>query len=131
MNVEGLNRVLGIGLDLVEIERFHEVIRRQGERFLQRVFTKAEQDYCSSKKTPAMFFAVRFAAKEAVAKAFRTGIGDELGWLDIEVTHDPNGAPFIRLLGKGVELAKQRGVTEVLVSLTHTSATAAASVILQ
>jgi holo-[acyl-carrier protein] synthase len=131
MNGDGSNRVLGLGLDLVEIERFQQVLNRQGERFVRRVFTKTEQDYCAAKHTPAMFYAARFAAKEAVAKAFRTGIGAELGWLDIEVAHDPAGAPVIRLHGKGAALATQRGVTEVLVSLTHTSSTAAASVILQ
>ncbi len=75
--------------------------------------------------------AVRFAAKEAVAKAFGTGIGAELGWLDIEVGHAPSGAPLVRLLGKGAELAARRGVRSVLISLTHTTVTAAASVVLQ
>ena len=78
-----------------------------------------------------MFYAARFAAKEAVAKAFGTGIGSALGWLDIEVAHGPTGAPMVRLLGKGAELALERGVREVLVSLTHTSVSAAASVVLQ
>ena len=131
MNQERSNRIVGIGLDLVEVERFKEVLSRQGERFIKRVFTTTEQDYCSAKKEPAMFYAARFAAKEAVAKAFRTGIGIELGWLDIEVAHDTEGAPIIQLLGKGMELAKRRGVTEILVSLTHTSTNAAANVILQ
>jgi holo-[acyl-carrier protein] synthase len=118
-------------LDLVEVGRFEEILSRQGERFVKRVFTTKEQDYCRAKTAPAMFYAARFAAKEAVAKAFGTGIGAELGWLDIEVVHDAKGAPVIQLLGKGAELAKQRGVTEILVSLTHTSTNAAANVILQ
>jgi holo-[acyl-carrier protein] synthase len=123
--------VLGIGLDLVEVGRFEGVLSRQGERFIKRVFTEAEQRYCGTKKEPAMFYAARFAAKEAVAKAFGTGIGSALGWLDIEVAHGPTGAPVVRLSGKGAELALQRGVREVLISLTHTSVSAAASVILQ
>jgi len=66
-----------------------------------------------------------------VAKAFGTGIGADLGWLDIEITHGPRGEPVVKLLGKAQELATQHGVHEILVSLTHTSATAGASVVLQ
>jgi holo-[acyl-carrier protein] synthase len=124
-------RVLGLGLDFVEVERFDAVLKRQGEKFVQRVFTESEQSYCSNKSTPAMFYAARFAAKEAVAKAFGTGIGAELGWLDIEIAHHPSGAPLVQLLGKARQLASKRGVTEVLISLTHTEVTAGASVVLQ
>jgi holo-[acyl-carrier protein] synthase len=124
-------KVLGVGLDLVEVSRLEAVIERQGERFLQRVFTEQERAYCGSKKVPGPFYAARFAAKEAVAKAFGTGIGAEIGWQDIEVAHHPTGAPLVRLVGKGATLAQARGVTEVLISLTHTSQNAAASVVLQ
>ena len=72
-----------------------------------------------------------FAAKEAVAKAFGTGIGAEIGLLDIEVGHHANGAPLIRLHGIGAQLAARRGVQEILVSLTHTELMAAATVVLQ
>lgn len=123
--------VLGIGLDLVDVERFDAVLQRQGERFIKRVFTDKEQQYCNDKHSPALFYAARFAAKEAVSKAFGTGIGESLGWLDIEVTHDSHGAPRVKLHGKAQELALQRGVSEVLVSLSHTSITAGASVLLQ
>ena len=131
MNPTTLPRVLGIGLDLVEVERFDAVLMRQGERFIKRVFTEKEQLYCGAKNTPAMFYAARFAAKEAVAKAFGTGIGAALSWLDIEVVHSASGAPVVQLLGKAQQLALQRGVNEILISLTHTSVTAGASVILQ
>lgn len=124
-------RVLGIGLDLVDVERFEAVLQRQGERFIKRVFTDEEQQYCRNKQAPAMFYAARFAAKEAVSKAFGTGIGEALGWLDIEVTHGIHGAPLVKLHGKAQGLALQRGVSEILVSLTHTSITAGASIILQ
>jgi holo-[acyl-carrier protein] synthase len=124
-------RVLGVGMDLVEVARFSEALQKQGDRFVQRIFTPQEQAYCGAKKDPAPFYAARFAAKEAVSKAFGTGIGAAIGWLDIEVAHTPAGAPVVRLSGKGAELALERGVTEVLVSLTHTSVTAGATVILQ
>ena len=131
MNVDVGRKVLGIGMDLVEVERIAKAIERQGERFLDRVYTAAERAYCETKRNSAPFFAVRFAAKEAVAKAFGTGIGGEIGLLDIEVGHHPTGAPLIRLHGNGAQLAERRGVVEVLVTLTHTEVTAGATVVLQ
>jgi holo-[acyl-carrier protein] synthase len=125
------SRVLGIGVDLVDVERFEAVIARQGECFLERIFTRQERDYCSSKKSPASFFAVRFAAKEAVSKAFGTGIGAAVGWQDIEVRKTGSGAPEIVLLGRGAELGVLRGVQEIFVSLSHTERTACAQVLLQ
>ncbi len=123
--------VVGLGLDLVEVDRLGAVIARHGERFLRRVFTECERDYCEAKSEPAVFYAARFAAKEAVAKAFGTGIGSAIGWLDIEVVRDAVGAPSVRLAGKGAELAELRGVDRVLLSMTHTRGMAAASVVLQ
>jgi holo-[acyl-carrier protein] synthase len=122
--------VLGLGLDLVEVCRLERVIARQGERFLRRVFTNGEREYCAAKTEPAVFYAARFAAKEAVAKAFGTGIGAAIGWLDIEVVRESSGAPQIRLLDKGAALARSRSVARVLLSLTHTGGMAAASVVL-
>jgi holo-[acyl-carrier protein] synthase len=70
-------------------------------------------------KFPALHLAARFAAKEAISKAFRTGIGRELGWKDMEIRRHDTGAPYVVLHGKGITLAEQQGVTEVLVSLSH------------
>ena len=123
--------VVGLGLDLVEVDRLGAAIGRHGERFLRRVFTEGERDYCEAKSEPAVFYAARFAAKEAVAKAFGTGIGADIGWLDIEVVRNAAGAPAVRLAGKGAELAALRGVDRVLLSMTHTRGMAAASVVLQ
>jgi holo-[acyl-carrier protein] synthase len=123
--------VVGLGLDLVEVERLAAVIGRQGERFLRRVFTDGEREYCATKSEPAVFYAARFAAKEAVAKAFGTGIGTSIGWLDIEVVRNAVGAPEVHLTGKGAEFAADRGVARIFLSLTHTRGMAAASVVLQ
>lgn len=117
-------------MDLVEVRRLEGVIARQGERFLRRVFTEGEREYCAAKAEPAVFYAARFAAKEAVAKAFGTGIGAAVGWLDIEVVREASGAPQVRLLDKGAALARSRNVERVLLSLTHTGGMAAASVVL-
>jgi holo-[acyl-carrier protein] synthase len=78
-------KVLGIGVDLVEVARLEQSISRQGERFLRRVFTANEIAYCSAMKSPGPNYAARFAAKEAVAKAFGTGLGAQLSFQDIEV----------------------------------------------
>jgi holo-[acyl-carrier protein] synthase len=125
------SRVLGVGMDLVEVHRIAKAIERQGGAFLKRIFTQLEREYCEGKAKSAQHFAVRFAAKEAVSKAFGTGIGAEIGFLDIEVHHRESGAPGITLLGKGRLLAESRGVSEVLVSLSHTEQIAGASVVLQ
>ncbi|MEY2600165.1 MAG: hypothetical protein RLZZ142_2424 [Verrucomicrobiota bacterium] len=121
----------GLGMDLVDLPRFRAVLERQGEAFLERVFTPHERAYCLDKSDPAPFFAARFAAKEAVSKAFGTGIGAQIGLQDIEVFHLPSGAPAVRLLGRGAELAARTSVREILLSLTHTDTLAGATVILQ
>jgi len=114
-------RVLGTGVDLVENDRVRALLTRWGPRFRDRVYLPAEQGYCESKAAPWLYYAGRFAVKEAVSKAFGTGIGEGLGWLDIEVVKDAHtGAPSIRLGPLGAELASQRGVASVLISLSHT-----------
>ncbi len=123
--------VVGLGTDLVDVARVEGVLQRQGEAFLRRVFTPGERAYCEKKARPAPFFAARFAAKEAAAKAFGTGIGEHIGWLDIEVVHEASGAPKLIFSGKGAALAERAGVGSALVSLTHTDSLAAATVLLQ
>lgn len=115
------SNVIGTGVDLVENERIAELLAKWGKRFADRVFLPAEQVYCDSKATPSLYYAARFAVKEAVSKAFGTGIGPSLGWLDIEVVKDAeSGAPSIALGPNGRRLATEKGVHEVLISLSHT-----------
>ncbi|HKB89008.1 MAG TPA: holo-ACP synthase, partial [Opitutaceae bacterium] len=77
--------LIGLGCDIIEVERIRGVLERQGERFLKRVFTDEEKAYCLSLKHPHKHLAARFAAKEAVSKAFSTGIGAELSWTSVSV----------------------------------------------
>lgn len=113
--------VLGTGVDLVETERMREVLARWDGRFKTRVFLPSECAYCETKAAPWRHYAGRFAVKEAVAKAFGTGIQRHLNWLDITVARQPDsGAPFIELSVAGRELAKQIGAKKVLISLAHT-----------
>jgi holo-[acyl-carrier protein] synthase len=121
--------IAGIGVDVVEIARVTAAIERHGDRFLQRVFTAGEMAYCGRMKPAMACYAARFAVKEAVAKALGTGIGADLGWLDIDVQRKSTGAPFIVLTGAGAEFAKRRGITEVLVSLSHSESYAVAQAI--
>jgi holo-[acyl-carrier protein] synthase len=112
--------VLGLGCDLCEVARLRGVWERQGERFLDHTYTAGERAYCLRMRDPAPFLAARFAAKEAVAKAFGTGIGAELGWHSIEVVHGERGEPLVRLDAKGMELLSARGATGVMLTLSHT-----------
>ena len=123
--------VLGIGIDLVENARIQHSIERFGERFLHRVFTAGEIAYCQSMKFPERHFAARFAAKEALSKAFGTGIGKAMGWHDIDIRKKPSGEPFLVLTGGAEELATQRGVKNALITLSHTDHYAMAVIVLE
>ena len=123
--------VIGIGVDLVECARIQHSLDRFGERFLHRVFTEGETAYSNSMKFPARHLAARFAAKEAVSKAFGTGIGKAMGWRDIDVQKKPSGEPFLVLSGGAAELAKKMGVTKSHITLSHTDNYAMAQVVLE
>jgi len=112
--------IAGIGIDLIETSRIRETLDKFGDRFFRRVFTSKEVEYCSSMKFPDRHLAARFAAKEAVSKCFGTGIGKDLGWKDIEVTHDERGKPLIQLHGGGIGLARRLNIQKIHVSLSHT-----------
>jgi holo-[acyl-carrier protein] synthase len=112
--------LLGLGCDLIEVARVAGVIERQGERFLDRVFTAEERAYCDALGYPAKHYAARFAAKEAVSKCFTTGIGAELGWRDIGVVHGARQEPLVRLTGGGPALLAAAGGNRVILTLSHT-----------
>jgi holo-[acyl-carrier protein] synthase len=118
--------LLGLGSDLIDVERIAGVLERQGDRFLNRVFTDEERAYCFGMKYPHKHLAARFAAKEAVSKAFTTGIGAELGWKSISVYHGSRHEPLVRLDEKGEALLRQVGGTNVLLTLSHTDTAAMA-----
>ncbi len=121
--------LLGIGIDVVEVERIDSSIDEFGDKFLQRIFTKAEQDYCQSQKRSSIHFAARFAAKEAIAKAFGTGIGKEISWLDMEILRQPSGEPKVLMSGEGKKYAEKMKVADIKISLTHAEHYAAANAV--
>ncbi|MCX7819608.1 MAG: holo-ACP synthase [Kiritimatiellae bacterium] len=123
--------LLGIGVDVVEGERVRQAIVNWGDRFLSRVFRGEERAYCEGQSAPWRHYAGRFAVKEAVAKAFGTGIGDRVGWRDVQVIRDPrSGAPGVRLCGNAARLAARMGVKRIHVSITHSHTLAIAVVVL-
>ncbi|MCX6922122.1 MAG: holo-ACP synthase [Verrucomicrobia bacterium] len=123
--------MLGIGIDIIEVARIQSSYEKFGDRFLKRVLCPNEVSYCLSYRTPAPFLAARFAAKEAISKAFGTGIGAQLGWQDMEVGRKESGEPFVILHEAGQKLLRSRGGQHVLISLTHTQDYAAAVAILE
>jgi holo-[acyl-carrier protein] synthase len=123
--------IVGSGIDLVEIERIRHSVDRYGERFLNRVYTEAEQAYCLRKRNAAESLAARFAAKEAGAKALGTGISRGVNWLEIEVLREPGGRPSLKFHGRAAERAESMGVCNAALSLTHSDSTAMASVVLE
>lgn len=108
--------IVGIGTDIVEISRISRAVRRS--RFVERVFTEAERKYCLSRARPEEHFAGRFAAKEAVLKALGTGKRG-IAWTEVEILPTRDGSPRVCLRGRAAEVARQKGIKEVLVSLSH------------
>ena len=122
--------LLGIGIDLVEVDRIKSSYERFGDQFLSRIFTEKEREYCLAQKRPEIHLAARFAAKEAISKAFGVGIGKDMCWQDLEISRGASGLPGVILTGKAQQLAKVRAVDQVMVSLTHTPKYAAANAVI-
>src|SRR3954471_10312404 len=122
-------RIIGHGIDLVEVSRILEMLERHAERFLERCFTEREARYAQTSKRRVEHLAARFAAKEAVLKALGTGLRDGMAWTDIEVVLQPSGQPTIEVRGKVGEAAYIMGIGAWALSLSHTDRHAIASVI--
>lgn len=118
--------VLGLGIDLVEVARIRDAHGRHGERFLAKVYTAAELEYCMAQPDPFPSLAARFAAKEAVSKAFGCGIGGQIDWHSVSIGKDAQGAPVVILSPSAEAFLLELGGTGVLISLTHTRSLAQA-----
>jgi len=119
--------VAGLGVDIVEIQRFSKVLERR-PRIKERLFSEAERAYCEGKSRPETHYALRFAAKEAILKTLGTGFAG-IRFRDVEVTHDQKGKPIPILAGKAQERADELGIVELHLSLSYTHATAIASAV--
>jgi holo-[acyl-carrier protein] synthase len=118
--------LLGLGCDLIDVQRIRDVLERHGDRFLDRVFTDEERKYCFAMAHPHKHLAARWAAKEAVSKTFTTGIGSELGWKSVSIYHGERKEPLVRLDEKGLALLRLVNATHVTVTLSHTDTAAMA-----
>ena len=124
-------RIVGTGIDLVEVARVAASIERFGDRFLKRIFTEDEIRYCRSKHNFVERFAARFAAKEAALKAIGTGWRGGVAWVDVEVRREPGGRPTLHYSGRASEYAARLGTKRAMLSLSHTAEHAIAQVILE
>ena len=112
--------IVSLGNDLVQLSELRAVLERRGERFLDRILTSAEKAYCQRKHAMLESVAARFAAKEAVMKCLGTGWSQGVSWREIEVVRERGGPPRIALHGRTAEVARQRGIGRILITLTHT-----------
>ncbi|MDQ7031417.1 MAG: holo-ACP synthase [Desulfonauticus sp.] len=121
--------IIGLGLDIVEIDRISSIYQKHGARFSQKILTKAEQQAISQQK--AVYLASRFAAKEATVKALGTGFSQGIGFQDIEILNNNHGKPELHLKNKALEIFQQIGGKCLHLSITHSRFTAAAIVIVE
>lgn len=123
--------IVGLGVDLIEVERVKRAHLKHGKRFLERLFSPAEAAYCLKKTDPYPSLAGRFAAKEAAIKAFGHGFGGRWKWTHIEVVREPSGKPTLRFSGILEELRRERAVTNVQLTIAHSKRDATATVLLE
>jgi len=123
--------IVGLGVDITEVERVRGAIERQGERLLKRVYTEKERSYCEKFKNKYERYAGRFAAKEATMKALGTGWSRGVRWVDIEVVREMSGKPTLELRGEAKKIAGKLGVKHIAVTITHTASQALAQVIFE
>lgn len=123
--------IFGVGIDLVEIGRIENVLKKWEERFLCRIYSAEEVRYCNERARPAVHFAARFAVKEAFLKAIGLGMGGGVRFRDIETTHDERGKPILKLAGGASSFLEDREIRAVHLTISHTNAHATAVVILE
>jgi len=111
--------LLGIGIDLIELDRVRAVLKRHGNRFLDRIYTVPERQRAAQMADPTPFLAGRFAAKEAVLKVLGTGLTGGITWQDVSVLREPSGAPRVALARKAFDRARKLGMGRILITITH------------
>lgn len=123
--------ITGIGIDVVQNDRIRDSIDRFGDRFLDRIYTQGEKEYCKNSANPAIHYAARWAAKEAAFKALGTGWSAGVKWKDVEIERLASGKPEIHLHGEALTLATSQGAKRFFVSLTHDQLISCAVVIFE
>ena len=118
--------VVGIGIDIIECDRIADMIKKHDEIFINRVFTPYEIEYCGARKAAAQHYAGRWAAKEAILKSMGTGWAKGIHWTDLEIQTLPGGKPVVQINGTAKEICESRGISEILISISHCHAYATA-----
>lgn len=120
--------LVGVGVDILEIDRMERALKRT-PRIRERLFSADERAYCDATNRPAQHYAARFAAHEAILKALGTGFSQGIGLTDISITHDKAGRPQAKLSGRALEIAHEKGIDEVAISLSFTREVAVANAV--
>ncbi len=123
--------IYGLGTDIIEISRIKKIIKKHNDSFLKRVFTQNEIFIGKKHKEPYTFYAGRWAAKEAFAKALGTGIGEHCNWTDIEIMNNQNGKPICSVSGKAEKVIKNSKISKIHISISHEKDYATSTVILE
>jgi len=123
--------VYGIGIDIVEIDRFERALARWGNRLCERIFTPRELSACGNRVRPGRHLAVRFAAKEAFLKAAGIGMFQGVAWREIEILNDSSGRPYLQISGKADRICQDRGINKMLLSMSHEANYGVANVLLE
>ena len=123
--------IVGLGVDVIELDRVRDVFERHGDRFTGRILTPGEREYCARRRDQVPSLAARFAAKEAALKGLGTGLTGGIRWQDVEVVRGRSGPPTIALHGRASAAASEKGVSRVHLSLTHGRSVAVAVVVLE
>jgi holo-[acyl-carrier protein] synthase len=120
--------IIGIGCDVIEVDRIRQAIRRRGQPLIERLYTPREIEYCESYQDPFSRFAGRFVAKEALVKALGCGIGAGCSWLDIEILNESNGKPYVAW---NLDVSTRFGIVKTHLSISHTASIAIAYAVLE
>ena len=122
--------ILGTGVDIIEVARVRNAVNKWGDRFIKKIFTDKEIEYSKKKRFMFQHLAARFATKEAVVKALGDGWQGQVTWKDLEILNEENGKPRVNLLGRAEQVKQEKGISDIIVSMSHTENYAVASAIL-
>lgn len=123
--------IIAVGIDIIEIDRIDDSVKKFGKSFLNRIYTHAEQSECANRNDVRTYYAGRWAAKEAVSKALGCGIGQECSWLDLEILNSPSGSPCLNITGNAALKLQQLNGLAIHISISHERTNAVAMAVIE